>query len=410
MIALLADADFRRVWLVGAIAGALRWLELLAVGVYVLQHTGSPSMVAFITALRLAPMLLCGPLIGAIGDRYERSHVLLISLAIVSATSIVLGALAFTGAITLWQIALGAVVSGGFFAGDMTLRRIMSAEIAGTPRLGHAMALDAVNTHATRMVGPVLGGLLLQTLGLYGVYLLGALLYLVGIGLILRPRYRSKASGNESGAILGSLREGWRYVRARRVIVGVLVVTLVANFWGFAYVPMVPVIGEQVLGLSAFPIGVILSVQGFGALVGALVIARASEPRTYTRIFLASTCMFLLGVLGFGLSTWFPLSLLLNFVCGVSIGGFSVLQSSILILAARPEVRSRVMGVLAVAIGAGQLGGMLHVGLLADWLGAAAAVQLMAAEGLAALALTALLWPEMRRASDPAPGAAHADD
>jgi len=192
--------------------------------------------------------------------------------------------------------------------------------------------------------------------------------------------------------------------------VGVLMVTLVANFWGFAYITMVPVIGEEVLGLSAFPIGVILSVQGFGALVGALVIGRASAPRAYTRIYLASTLVFLLGVLGFGLSTWFPLSLLLNLICGVSVGGFAVLQSSILILAARPEVRSRGMGLLAVAIGAGQLGGMLHVGLLADWLGAAAAVQLMAAEGLIALAVTVSLWPEMRRASDPAPGAADADD
>jgi MFS family permease len=367
-------------------------------------------MVALITALRLAPMFLCGSLIGALGDRYERSHVLLIGLAIVAATSIALAALAFTEQITLWQIALGTIVGGGFLAADMTLRRIMSAEIAGIGRLGQAMALDSVNNHATRMLGPALGGLLLQTLGLWGVYLLGALLYLVGIVLILRIRYRAKGSGSEGGAILSALRAGWRYVRARRLIVGVLMVTFVANFWGFAYITMVPVIGEQVLGLSAFPIGVILSVQGFGALVGALVIGRASAPRAYTRIYLASTCVFMLGVLGFGLSTWFPLSLLLNLICGVSIGGFSVLQSSILILAARPEVRSRVMGLLAVTIGAGQLGGMLHVGLLADWLGAAAAVQLMAAEGLIALALTALLWPEMRRASDLAPGAADADD
>jgi MFS family permease len=408
MIALLADADFRRVWLVGAIAGGLRWFELLAIGVYVLEHTGSPSMVAFITALRLAPMFLCGPLIGAIGDRYERSQMLLIGLAIVSATSIVLAALAFIEQITLWQIALGTIVGGTFLAGDMTLRRIMGAEIAGIDRLGQAMALDSVNNHATRMLGPALGGLLLQTLGLWGVYLLGALLYLVGIVLILRTRYRARGPG-QSGAILGALREGWRYVRARRLIVGVLMVTLVANFWGFAYITMVPVIGE-VLSLSAFPIGVILSVQGLGALVGALVTGRASTPRAYTRIYLASTCVFLLGVLGFGLSTWFPLSLLLNLICGVSVGGFSVMQSSILILAARPEVRSRVMGLLAVAIGAGQLGGMLHVGLLADWIGAAAAVQLMAAEGLIALAAAALLWPEMRRASELPAGTAQADD
>jgi MFS family permease len=404
VIALLADADFRRVWLVGTIAGVLRWLELLAIGVYVLQQTGSPSMVAFITALRLAPMFLCGSLIGAIGDRYERSRVLLIGLAIVSVTSIALGALAYADQITLWQIALGTIVNGAFMAADMTLRRIVSAEIAGTGRLGQAMALDSANNHATRMVGPALGGLLLQTLGLFGVYLLGALLYLVGIILILRTRYRAKGTGSEGGAILTTLREGWRYVYARRLIVGVLAVTLVANFWGFAYITMVPVIGKEVLRLSAFSTGVILSVQGFGALIGALVIGRASAPRHYTQVYLVSTGVFLLGVLAFGLSRSFPLSLLLNLICGISIGGFSVLQSSILILAARPEVRSRVMGVLAVAIGAGQLGGMLHVGLLADWLGAAAAVQLMAAGGLAALALTALLWPEIRRAADLAPG------
>jgi MFS family permease len=409
MKALLADADFRRVWLVGAIAGGLRWLELLAIGVYVLAHTGSPSTVALITALRLAPMFLCGSLIGALGDRYERSRVLLIGLAIVAATSIALSALAVTGQIKLWQIALGTIVSGGFLAADMTLRRIMSAEIAGTGRLGQAMALESVNNHATRMLGPALGGLLLQMLGLFGVYLLGALLYLLGMVLIVRARYRAKGPRSES-AILSTLRAGWRYVRARRLIVGVLMVTVVANFWGFPYVAMVPVIGEQVLGLSAFPIGVILSVQGFGALLGALVVGKASTPRAYTRIYLASTFLLLLGVLGFGLSRWFSLSLLLNLICGIGIGGFAVLQSSILILAARPELRSRVMGLLAVAIGAGQLGGMLHVGLLADWLGAAAAVQLMAAEGLLALTAAAALWPEMRRASDPTPGAAAADD
>jgi MFS family permease len=353
-------------------------------------------------------MFVCGSLIGALGDRYERKHVLLIGLAIVGATSMLLGALAFADQITLWQIALGAVVSGGLVAADMALRRIMSAEIAGAERLGSAMALEAINNNATRMLGPALGGLLLELLGLYGVYLVGALLYLVGIVLLLRVRHRPERSEGDRQDVLSSLRGGWRYVRARRVIFGVLAVTLVANFWGFAYITMVPVIGERVLGLPAFPIGVLLSIQGFGAVLGALLFAQRSRTTTYTRIFFASTLAMLLAVLGFGLSAWYPLSLLLNLLCGVGAGGFSVMQNSILILAARPELRSRVMGVLAVCIGAGQLGGMVHVGLLADWLGAAAAVQLMAAEGLMALALTAMLWPEMRRATDVAPGSAEA--
>jgi predicted MFS family arabinose efflux permease len=318
---------------------------------------------------------------------------------IVAATSLLLGTLAFAGEITLWQIAIGTVVAGGLAAADMALRRILSAEIAGPERLGAAMALDAVSNNATRMVGPALGGLLLELLGLYGVYLLGALLYLVGIVLLLRVGHRPEPAEGDRQDVLGALREGWRYMRARRVIMGVLAVTLVANFWGFAYITMVPVIGEQVLGLGAFPIGVLLSLQGLGAVLGALGFAQYARTTTYTRIFFVSTLAMLLAVLGFGLSPWYSLSLLLNLLCGLGAGGFSVMQNSILILAARPALRSRVMGVLAVCIGAGQLGGMLHVGLLADWLGAAAAVQLMAAEGLVALALCALLWPEMRTAA-----------
>lgn len=69
MKALLADADFRRVWLVGAMTGGLRWLELLVISVYVLEQTGSASMVALMTVARLAPMFLCGLVIGAIADR-----------------------------------------------------------------------------------------------------------------------------------------------------------------------------------------------------------------------------------------------------------------------------------------------------------------------------------------------------
>jgi predicted MFS family arabinose efflux permease len=186
------------------------------------------------------------------------------------------------------------------------------------------------------------------------------------------------------------------------VIVGTMMVTLVFNFWGFAYISMVPVIGERVLGLSAFPIGMLMSIEGLGALLGSLAVVRWFRPQAYTRVYLYSSFGFLAAVLGFGLSGWFPLSLVLNMLCGITLAGFSVMQSTIMFLAARPEVRSRVMGVLTVCIGAGPLG-MLHLGWLADRLSAATAVQVMALEGLAALLLVAVIWPEMRRSADLTP-------
>jgi MFS family permease len=348
------------------------------------------------TFVRLVPMFLCGLPAGVLADRYERKTLLLIGIGLLLAVSLALAGLALSQRLTLWQVALGAFLNGVMFAADFPIRRIMIGEIAGLDRLGQAMALESATGNATRMVGPALGGLLFEVVGLEGAYLLGAALYLWSLVLILRVRHRSARFEAAGRSVLTTLREGWQYVRSHRVIVGTLMVTLVFNFWGFAYITMVPVIGERVLGLTAFPIGLLMSIEGLGALIGSLLVARWFRPAAYTRVYLFSSFGFLAAVLGFGLSGWFALSLGLNLLCGFTLAGFAVMQSTIMILAARPEVRSRVMGVLTVCIGAGPLG-MLHLGWLADWLGAAAAVQVMAIEGLVALALVALIWPEMRR-------------
>ena len=103
-------------------------------------------------------------------------------------------------------------------------------------------------------------------------------------------------------------------------------------------------------------------------------------------------------MLAFALSAWFPLSLALMLFCGIGIAGFAVMQTTLVFLAAPAAVRSRVMGLLTVAIGGGPIG-MLYVGVLADWLGASA-VAFLAVQGLILLALAAWYWPELRRPVD----------
>jgi MFS family permease len=407
--ALLRNPAFRRVWLAGGIAGVLRWLELLAIGVYVLEITGSPFLVALMTFLRMAPMFLFGIPAGALADRFDRKRLLIIGLLMLAAAAAALAIVAFTGRITLWQIALGTFLNGMFWASEFPVRRIMLGEIAGTARLSNAMALDSATSNATRMIGPALGGVLIQMIGLWGVYALGAALYLAAALLVLPVAYRSSDPSNAGASLLAMLRDGWRFARGQRLIVGTLAVTVIVNLWGFAYITMVPVIGERPLGLSPALIGVLMSTEGLGAVLGALLVARYDRPRQYTRIYTGSSCAFLLGVLAFGLSTWFPLSLALILICGIGIAGFAVMQTTIVFLAAPAPVRSRVMGLLTVAIGAGPIG-MLYVGMLADQLGAQAAVALLALQGLIALGLATWYWPEMRRlvefrTAEPQPGA-----
>lgn len=393
---LLADPAFLRVWLTGGIAGVLRWLELLAISVYVLEVTGSPFLVALMTFLRMAPMFLFGIPAGALADRYDRKQLLMLSLLVLAGASGALAFLAVQDRIALWHIALGTFLNGMFWASEFPVRRIMLGEIAGVERLSRAMALESATSNATRMIGPALGGAMIELVGLWGVFALGAVLYLVSAVLVMPVAYRSAGAGGTGASFLAMLRDGWRFARGDRVIIGGIAVTVIVNLWGFAYITMVPVIGERALGLSPALIGVLMSTEGLGAVLGALLVARYDRPRQYTRIYTGSSAAFLLGVLAFGLSTSFPLSLALILFCGIGIAGFAVMQTTILFLAAPPAMRSRVMGLVTVAIGAGPIG-MLYVGMLADWLGASMAVALLALQGLLALGLAAWYWPEMRR-------------
>ena len=393
--ALLRNGAFLRVWLTGGVAGVLRWLELLAISVYVLETTGSPFLVALMTFLRMAPMFLFGIPAGALADRYDRKRLLLIGLLVLAAAAAALAAVALLDRIALWHIAVGTFLNGMFWASEFPVRRIMLGEIAGVERLSRAMALESATSNATRMIGPALGGVLIQTSGLWGVYALGALLYLACAALVWPVAYRS-AGAARGASLLTMLREGWRFARRQRLIMATLAVTVIVNLWGFAYITMVPVIGERALGLSPVLIGVLMSTEGLGAVIGALLVVRYDRPRQYTRIYTGSSAAFLLGVLAFALSTSFPLSLALILFCGIGIAGFAVMQSTIVFLAAPAAMRSRAMGLLTVAIGAGPIG-MLYVGVLANWLGASAAVACIALQGMIALALAAWHWPELRR-------------
>ncbi|MBT7757322.1 MAG: hypothetical protein HN732_08355, partial [Rhodospirillaceae bacterium] len=103
---LIGDRDFRRIWLAGGLGWMIRWLELLAIGVFTFEVTGSALMVALMTMARSLPMLLFSAFTGAIADRIDRRLMLLCGLGLLALSSGVLAFLALTGRLELWHVAL----------------------------------------------------------------------------------------------------------------------------------------------------------------------------------------------------------------------------------------------------------------------------------------------------------------
>ncbi len=273
---------------------------------------------------------------------------------------------------------------------------IIAQAKAGTQGAGVALTMDSATNHCMRLVGPVMGGVVLTAFGLPGVYVSGVILFGLGFILVWRAEYHAPHHGVAVPRILGQVIEGLRYIRTNPKVMGTLYITIVMNVCGFPYVAMVPVIGGEVLGQGAVATGMLLSAEAAGGFLAAMVLASYARPRLFPMLYFSGSMFFIAAVLAFSLSRNYALSLGILFLAGLGVAGFAAMQSTIVFTAAPPEMRGRLMGVLAVCIGVSPLG-ILQVGLLAESFGGAMAVSIMAAEGLAAMVIAGLVWPHFLR-------------
>lgn len=386
-----AVADYRRLWLIGVVSSVVRWLDTLAFAVFAYQKTGSASVVAMLTMLRLVPMALVGPFLGALGERIERRMMLFAVFCLMGVTAVVLALLAHAGMLTVWHLAVASLLNGLAWATDNTVRRLLIGEVVGTARVGAAMSVDIGSGNAARLLGPTTGGALLAGVGIEGAFALGAVLYLVPIVASWRLAYRNTGAPAGGPAILARIAEGFAVVRRDRRLAGTMAVTVIFNIFGWPFTSMVPVIATSALELGPRGAGLLAGLDGLGSLASAAILAVWLRPQHYRAAYVGGTAAYMATLSLFALSPTPVLAgaaLILN---GFAQSGFGVMQTTLVYVLAPAEARSRVFGVMSMCIGTAPIG-FLHLGFLADTIGAPYATALIGLEGLVALALTWRLW------------------
>jgi len=395
---LLRDPAFLRVWLVGVFSGIARWLEMLVVGVYAFDTTGSPFLVALLVILRMLPLAVLGSVVGTFADRIAPRLFLIATMGTAMMVSTAVFLIFVAGLDQYWVVAVSSFVSGLVWTTDMPLRRRLLGDIAGMARIAPAMSLDSATNNATRMIGPLFGGLLFQWLGPSGAFALSATMYACCVVLLLGlpATVVAGAATREATRILRDFQEVFGLIARDRDILRILLVTIVFNVWGFPFISMIPVVGREVLEVSASWIGVLAGLEGGGAFVGALLIAMGTRMRNFRRLYYFG----MLGYLVFAsLAGWMvsaaPMAVVLFFV-GVMAAGFSTMQSTLIYSVAPPEMRGRLFGVLVICIGTGLIG-FANIGLMGEWFGGSAAMRIVAAEGFIPLILIGVGWRQLWR-------------
>jgi MFS family permease len=387
----LAAPDFRRLWVVGVVVFAVRWLEMLAVAVFAYQRTGSPFVVALLTMLRMLPMALFGAFVGALAERFERRSALILVIVLMLLSSLTLALLAWTGALEVWHVALASFINGITWTTDNPVRRTMIGEVVGPERMSAAMSIDVGANNASRMLGPTLGGVLLATLGIGGAFTVSVACYLLALVAALRVRHRNPVRPSAAASVFERMIEGVMLVGRDRRLIGTLVITVIYNTFGWPFTSMIPVIGQDNLSLGAIGIGFLASMDGVGAFCGAVLIALFAKPPVFARLYVGGVFVYLSLLPVFALASHPVLAGSVLLVTGFANAGFSIMQATLVYLSAPPEMRSRIYGVLSVCIGVGMIG-FIHLGLLAGLVGATWATAAIGFEGIAAMLLTRRWW------------------
>src|SRR6185295_18206929 len=128
-----------KIWVAGGLVGVMRWLDVLAVGVYVFAETHSPLDVALTLFLRTIPMMLFGVVSGGLAERFDRRKLLIGMLGTLTISYGVVWYLAYSGQLQIWHLAISVFLSGLYWALELPTRRTMTADIAGIDRISAAM-------------------------------------------------------------------------------------------------------------------------------------------------------------------------------------------------------------------------------------------------------------------------------
>lgn len=389
--------DFRRLWIANSLWWAARFMESIVVGWLVLEITDSALQVAAMGFYRSIPFLIVGFVSGPVVDYLGRRTTILLSQATTVLIIAIIALLLWFDALALWHLGLGSFLMGVAWSLDWPSRRSFVPDLVGKNRTVDALLLENFAQNIARIAGPFAGGILIASFGAKGAFMALAVLSAITLYILVgisRPTARPKTKVAQTSP-WANIIEGLRYVRKSPPILGSLLITVVMNLLVFPYVSLLPVFARDVLGQGPTGLGVLGAAAGIGAFLGLIIINRLRERISLGWIFAVGSGMQAITLLIFSFSAVYGLSFSMLLLSGIGQACFGIMQSSIILLAASDEMRSRAMGTLVLAIGAGPFG-QLEIGSLAEAIGAPLALRLHTSLAIVLIAVITVLLPDLR--------------
>jgi len=358
-----------RLYFIGqSISWSGTWMQKLAQAWLVLELTNSGAWLGTTLALQQLPTLLLAPWGGVLADRFNKRTIMIWTAAAAMVPAALLGVLTLAGNTNIYVVMCLALVGGFVDAFDKPARQSFPSDMVDSAHLTNAVMLNSVVQNSGRVIGPAIGGFLVDAVGLAPTFFINAASFVTVIVGLLMMRTGELAAPTPLVRSTGQLRAGLAYVRANPALLGPLVLLGCAGMVALNFQVLLALLGRETFNGDARTVGMLLGALGAGSVIGGLALAGVLKA-SVGRIIGSAVVLGALFIVT-GLSPNVTSAVGAVFVLGACSVVYKSLTSTWLQLTAAPEMRGRVLALLVVAMGGTTPIGAPIIGWLAEHAGA----------------------------------------
>jgi MFS family permease len=397
------SADYRRWWFGYSVSFTGTQLTQFAIPFQVYRLTHSSLDVGLVGLVVLVPLVTMGLLGGAIADAMDRRKLTLITSSALFTLSLGLTLQAAFHLDQLWLLYVIAGVQGAFSAVDSSARGAILPRLVRRELMPAANALGQLGFNTGLSTGPLLGGLLIGTVGFGWTYGLDAVSFLAVVYAIWRlPAMPPEGGGSRAG--VASVLEGLRFLGPRKNLLMTFLVDINAMVFGMPRA-LFPAIGTMWFHGGAGTVGLLAAAPSVGALLGAATSGWAGRVRRQGRAVLVSVTVWGGSIALFGFTRTLWVALVLLAVAGAADMVSAIFRNTILQVATPDAFRGRLQGVFIVVVTGGPRLGDFEAGSVGSAIGTQFSVVSGGLACIAGVAILAAAYPSFAHydARDPVP-------
>ncbi|WP_165422818.1 MFS transporter [Ktedonosporobacter rubrisoli] len=358
--AALRSRPFTLLWLGGIVSYIGTQIQLIGTAWLVIQSTHSVLLLGVLSLCSALPMIILPPFSGMLAEQVNPIIVLKWARGVQITLPLFIAFLLVSGHLQLWMLCVHASLVGVATAFSLPTNQTLLPSLVPREDVQSATALQATMFASASLVGPALGGLLLQPVGVAGLFLADALSTLAVFLPLFGLHGISALEKEKMQPLISQMIDGLRSILQHRPLPTLLLMAICLSLLQGGSQVLLPMFAQAQFHVGADGYGWLRTASGAGAVLSGLMLGAVGNIRRKASFIVGATLLQASALLFFAHVSFYGLALLLICLAGFLGTVASALVQTQLYLFAPESIRSRTMALYVVAlVGFNAIGGMI---------------------------------------------------